>query len=106
MDLCAGQSAHAARAREPNLALPLRPRDRGDAERFRIHGRASVASRAARLAGGPARRERLALEAAAPADQYLAGVSAICGVAPRPGARRWRQPLALALFAAAARCGG
>ena len=52
---------------ESHLAAPLRPGDRGDAERLRQPGHAADPSRIARLPRRPLHRQRLVREGAAPA---------------------------------------
>ena len=64
------QPAHLAVDRQPRLAVPLRPRHRRYAQRFRPDGGAADAPRAARLAGGGVPRRRTVAQAAAPADRH------------------------------------
>ena len=100
----AAKRAHLALDRQPRLALPFRPRDRRHAERLGPHGRAAVASRTARLAGGRIpRRRRLAQETAS-ADRHQRHLPPI--VADRSAARpaRRRESAAVADEPLAARC--
>ena len=65
---------------QSHLAAPLRHRARRDGQRLRRHGATAQPSGTARLAGGDARRKRLAAQAAAPADraeQHLSPVEPI-----------------------------
>ena len=63
--------------RQPALAVPLRPRYRGDVERLRRPRRAAVASRAARLACIRTGRRRLAAEAAPSFDGDIGDLSPV-----------------------------
>ena len=79
----ARQSALDPRDRQPGLAVPFRAGPGRHVERLRPPGRAAQPSRAARLAGDRIRRERLALQAAAPADPDFGGLSPGSRAQPR-----------------------
>ena len=68
-------SAHGAGDRQPRLAMAFRPGPRRLGRQLRQAGAASHSSRAARLAGEPARRGGLVAQDAAQGDHALAGLS-------------------------------
>ena len=81
------QPADVAFDRQPRLALPLRPRHRGHAQRLRPQRLAADAPRIARLAGGGVPRRRRLLQEAAPSHRLRAPPTAN----PRPTTQRPRR---------------
>ena len=92
------QSAHRPRDRQPRLAVSLRRRPGAHAERFRRHGRAAHASRAARLARRLVRRHGWSHQEASPADpdqQHLSHEQALerdYGAKDPEDRLLWRMP--------------
>ena len=78
------QPADGPRDGQPRLAAVLRHRPGEDGRGLRRPGREAVAPRAARLAGGRVRRQRLGREGAAPADRHQRDLPAVvAGSRPR-----------------------
>ena len=75
--LAGDPSAHGAGDGEPDLAAPLRPRNRADPQRVRLPRAAAVQSRADRLAGLRIRGARIQPEGDASAPHEVRRVSAV-----------------------------